>query len=128
MGNEIKGLDQDQKNILIVYSLYSNQKLRTYLQYTAACALFFYLTKKEFFKYNLNELLVYDYKEARKYIWESKKFMQDINIVRDYDLLIRARSRSRTSRDVNAHQCSTKGFEYIDLHLKNTKQHDTNSK
>lgn len=106
-------LDRDQESILAVYSFYTHESNHSYLQYTAACALFYYLTQKEFFNYNLDELLVYDYKESRRYIWEAKKFMADINILRDHNLLIRARSRSKTYRDVNAHQCSEQGHEYI---------------
>ncbi len=110
-------LDTDQKKILIVYSLYTNQTKHSYLQYTAACAVIFYLNKKGIFTYNPNELLVYDYGNSRKYIWEAKKFMNDINVLRDQDLLIRARSKSKTSRDVNAHQCSTKGQAYVKNNL-----------
>jgi hypothetical protein len=106
-------LDRDQELILAVYSMYTHESNHTYLQYTAACALFYYLTQKQFFDYDLDELLVYDYGEQRRYIWEAKKFMSDINILRDEDLLIRARSRSKTYRDINAHQCSDKGHEYI---------------
>ncbi|MDP3453500.1 MAG: hypothetical protein Q8R90_11160 [Bacteroidales bacterium] len=106
-------IDKDQKCILFAYSLYTNEQEYTYLQYTAACALVFYLSQKGFFNYNLNELLVYDYKEERRYIWESKKFMADINILRDNGLLLRARSRSKTSHDVNAHQCTILGHQYV---------------
>ncbi len=105
--------DQDQRRVLYVYSLYTDESKNTYLQYTAACALIYHLSQKGFFDYNLNELLVYDYKEERRYIWESKKFMTDINILRDQQLLLRARSRSKTSHDVNAHQCSIPGHQYI---------------
>lgn len=113
-GNKMPdNLDRDQESILAVYSFYTHESNHSYLQYTAACALFFYLTQKGFFKYNLDELLVYDYKESRRYIWEAKKFMADINILRDHNLLIRARSRTKTYRDVNAHQCSDLGHEYI---------------
>ena len=107
-------LDRDQELILAVYSFYTKEKDHSYLQYTAACAIFYYLTQKGYFIYNLKELLVYDYNESRRYIWEAKKFMNDINVIRDHDLLIRARIRSKTYRDVNAHQCSTAGHWYID--------------
>lgn len=106
-------IDKDQMGVLYAYSLYSNEQEYTYLQYTAACALIFYLSQKGLFNYNLNELLVYDYKEERRYIWESKKFMTDINILRDKGLLLRARSRSKASHDVNAHQCTVLGHQYI---------------
>lgn len=110
---ETFSIDKDQVNILYVYSLYSNQLHNSYLQYTAACALMFHLTTKGIFDYNTEELLVYDYKDERRYIWEAKKFMSDINVLRDHSLLIRARVPSEKSRDVNAHQCSIKGHEYL---------------
>ncbi len=113
-------LDEDQKYILMVYSLYTDEANLTYLQYTAACALIYYLSKEGFFKYNLEELLVYDYLENRLYIWESKKFMTDINVLRDQGFLIRARCKSKNTRDVNAHQCSGKGREYLNFLLKNS--------
>lgn len=106
-------IDDDQKKVLYIYSLYSDERHNTYLQYTAACALVYYITSEGVFQYNKEEYLVYDYKEDRRYIWESKKFMSDINILRDHGLLIRARSRSKTSRDVNAHQCTTEGHHYL---------------
>lgn len=114
-----KSLDQDQEYILAVYSFYTDEAEHTFLQYTAACAVFYYLTKEGFFEYNLDELLVYDYKESRRYIWEAKKFMADINILRDHGYLIRVRSRSKTYRDVNAHQCSVAGHAYIKNRQKN---------
>ncbi len=113
-------IDKDQMGVLYAYSLYTNEQEHTYLQYTAACALIFYLSQKGSFNYNLNELLVYDYKEERRYIWESKKFMTDINILRDKGLLLRARSRSKTSHDVNAHQCTVIGQQYISSILETT--------
>jgi hypothetical protein len=109
-------LDEDQELILAVYSFYSNEAEHTYLQYTAACALIYFLTNREkdkMFNYELNELLVYDYKDSRRYIWEAKKFMNDINVLRDHKFLIRARSRSKTYRDVNAHQCSNEGHKFL---------------
>jgi hypothetical protein len=114
-------LDDDQKHILMVYSLYTDEVNLSYLQYTAACALIFYLSKEGFFKYNQEELLVYDYLESRLYIWESKKFMTDINILRDHGFLIRARCKSKNTRDVNTHQCSEEGREYLNHVLKNSK-------
>ncbi|MCP4123825.1 MAG: hypothetical protein GY751_18910 [Bacteroidetes bacterium] len=96
-----------------MYSLYSNESDLSYFQYTAACAVFYFLTQHDLFPYDINALLIYDYKKARRYIWEDKKFMSDINILRDQNLLIRSRAKSRTSRDVNAHQCSNRGQSYI---------------
>ncbi|MCK5764813.1 MAG: hypothetical protein KAH26_02465 [Bacteroidales bacterium] len=114
-------LDRDQELILAVYSFYTKESDHSYLQYTAACAIFYYLTQKGYFDYNLNELLVYDYKESRRYIWEAKKFMKDINVLRDHDYLIRARSRSKTYRDINAHQCSGAGHVHIEEKRKSSK-------
>jgi hypothetical protein len=71
-------LDKDQQYILAVYSFYTHENECAYLQDAAACAIFYYLTKEGFFHYNLNELLVYDYKNYRCYIWEAKKFMADM--------------------------------------------------
>ena len=113
INTQLPPLDQDQKLVLAVYDLYSNQQEHTYLQYTAICALIFHLIQKGVFTYPDDELLVYDYKEQRRYIWEAKKFMADINILRDHGYLLRARSRSKTSRDVNAHQCTTAGHEFL---------------
>ena len=118
-------LSKDQESILSVYYLYTSKHKYTYLQYTAACALMYFLTQKNIFNYDLDETLVYDYKEERRYIWESKDFMEDINILRDKDYLIRARSRSKTYRDVNAHQCSSKGINYIDKKIKESKDFKT---
>ncbi|MCD4724764.1 MAG: hypothetical protein K8R63_07960 [Bacteroidales bacterium] len=118
------GLDPDQELILAVYSFYTQESNHSYLQYTAACAIFYYLTQKNYFDYKLNELLVYDYKESRRYIWEAKKFMKDINVLRDHDYLIRARSRSKTYRDVNAHQCSKAGHKHIEEKRKSSKKFD----
>jgi len=112
MGQQ-SSLDRDQKLICGLYDLYTSQEENSYLQYTAACVLFYYLTKKGHFSYSPDAPLVYDYLGQRAYIWEDKKFMADINIVRDAEYLIRARARSATSRDVNAHQCSTKGKTFI---------------
>jgi hypothetical protein len=123
--NTNHALDRDQELILAVYSFYTDEKDHIYLQYTAACAIFYYLTRKGYFNYALNELLVYDYKEWRRYIWEAKKFMKDINDIRDLNYLIRARSRSKTYRDVNAHQCSAQGKEYIEEKRKNDKEFDS---
>jgi len=117
--NKIEPMNKNRDLILAVYSLYTNEANHSYLQYTAACAIFYHLTTKEVFEYNLNELLVYDYKESRRYIWEAKEFMKDINVVRDHNYLIRARSKSKTYRDVNAHQCSTVGHQYIEDKRKN---------
>jgi len=106
-------LSKDQESILIVYYLYTSKSKNIYLQYTAGCILMYFLTQKEIFNYDLEETLVYDYKEERRYIWEAKDFMEDINILRDKNYLIRARSKSQTSLDVNSHQCSSGGINYI---------------
>lgn len=111
--DQLSSLDRDQMLICGLYDLYTSQEENKYLQYTAACVLFYYLTKKGHFSYSLDAPLVYDYLGQRAYIWEDKKFMADINIVRDAECLIRARARSATSRDVNAHQCSAKGKAFI---------------
>jgi len=115
-------LSKDQELILLTYYIFTNKSEFTYLQYTAACALIFFLTQKEYFEYNKDEILVYDYKEERRYIWEAKAFMEDINLLRDKDCLIRARSRSETYRDVNAHKCSSKGLKYIQGKIKDSRE------
>lgn len=111
---KIADLDLEQRSILYVYSLYTLEEKYSYLQYTAACALIYHLTKQGLFTYNTEELLYYDYLDKRHYIWESKKFMTDINILRDHGFLTRARLNSKLGRDVNAHQCSTLGKEYVE--------------
>ncbi len=65
-------LDNDQKGVLIVYSLYTNQLKHKYLQYSAPSALIFYLNKKGIFSSNPNELLVYDYLGSGKYTYKAK--------------------------------------------------------
>jgi len=110
----MNGLDKDQFGLLYTYSLYSNEAKNQYLQYTAACALAYYLSQNKKFNYNLEELLVYDYLKQRLYIWESKKFMADINTLRGLNLLNRARCRSKTSKDINAHQCTRRGLKYLE--------------
>ncbi|MFX0067027.1 MAG: hypothetical protein ACFFC7_33255 [Candidatus Hermodarchaeota archaeon] len=107
-------LDMDQKKVLFVYSLYSNELKLVFLQYTAILVICFYLMKKGLFPNYKDQLLVYDYKNSRRYLWEDKKFMADINILRDHDTLIRARARSKEYRDVNSHQCSTIGQKFLD--------------
>lgn len=127
----IKDLDADQKAILYVYSKYSSEKDAAYLQYTAALVLFYFLMKKGIFPSYKEQLLVYDYKDSRRYMWEDKKFMSDINIIRDFGFLDRSRLKTADYRDMNAHYCTNKGHEYIhegkaetidlkaiDLHLK----------
>lgn len=109
----MKPLDIDQKTILYVYSKYSSEKYLGYLQYTAALALFFYLMKKGIFPAYKDQLLVYDYKDSRRYMWEDKKFMNDINIVRDHGFLNRARLKTDSYRDMNAHYCTTQGTEFV---------------
>ncbi len=106
-------MDKDQEIILFVYSLYSSEEEISYLQYTAALVLFFYLKEKGHLPNYKNQLLLYDYKESRRYLWEDKKFMNDINIVRDHGYLIRSRVKTSDFRDVNAHQCSTSGKKYV---------------
>lgn len=107
-------LDDDQKSILYVYSKYSNEKDAIYLQYTAALVLFYYLMRKGIFPKYKEQLLVYDYKDSRRYMWEDKKFMADINHLRDFDFLSRARLKTACYRDMNAHYCTHKGLEYIE--------------
>ena len=106
-------LDVDQKTILYVYSKYSSEQDLGYLQYTAALVLFFYLMRKGVFPSYKDQLLVYDYKDSRRYMWEDKKFMADINIVRDHGFLNRARLKTDSYRDLNAHYCTTKGAEFV---------------
>lgn len=100
--------------ILYVYALYSSEKNHVYLQYTAALVVFYYLTRKGHFKdYKETQLLVYDYKDSRRFMWEDKTFMNDINFVRGYDYLSRARVKTSDYRDINAHQCTEKGADFI---------------
>lgn len=106
-------LDADQLLILYVYSKYSSESECKYLQYTAALALFFYLMGKGVFKNYKHQLLVYDYKDSRRFLWEDKKFMRDINVLRDHGFLSRARLKTENYRDLNAHQITDKGKEFI---------------
>lgn len=106
-------LDSDQLRILYVYSHYSSEKECNYLQYTAALVLFFYLMQKGIFKDYRHQLLVYDYKDSRRFLWEDKKFMSDINIIRDHGFLSRARLKTEDYRDLNAHQITNLGDEFI---------------
>jgi len=106
-------MDNDQEIILYVYSLYSSEEKLSYLQYTAALAIFFYLMEKGYLPNYQHQLLLYDYKDTRRYLWEDKKFMNDINIVRDHDFLSRSRVQTTDYRDINAHQCTKKGEEYL---------------
>lgn len=114
-------LDRDQELILVIYYLYtgsySYKTIDSYLKYPAALSIIYYLTQKGFFNCNLNEFIQYDYMGSKKYIWEAKKIMNDINIIRDYGYLIRARSRSKTYSDVNAHQCTIEGAVYFQRRL-----------
>lgn len=105
--------DPDQHAVLYVYSLYSSEKENNYLQYTAALVIFYYLMQKGHFKNYTHELLVYDYKDSRRFMWEDKKFMNDINKIRSFDYLNRARVRTINYRDINAHQCTSKGAKYM---------------
>jgi hypothetical protein len=110
---KINALDKDQLSLLYVYHLYAPEEKSTYLQYTAACALVYYLCVNGHFGYNTDELLNYDYLGKRLYIWESKKFMTDVNVLRDQGYLTRARLNSNAGRDVNAHQCTVNGSHHI---------------
>ena len=114
-------LDADQQAILYVYSKYSSEKNTQYLQYTAALVLFYYLMSKGIFPAYKEQLLVYDYKDSRRYMWEDKKFMADINIVRDVDFLNRARLKTENYRDLNAHYCTTLGHRFIELNYQKSK-------
>lgn len=105
--------DKNQLAILFVYDLYRSEEKNEYLQYTAALVIFYFLMKKGFFPDYTEQLLVYDYKDSRRFMWEDKTFMSDINKVRGFDYLIRARVRSSEFRDMNAHQCTPAGAEYI---------------
>ncbi len=109
-------MDQDQQKILYVYSLYANETGLSYLQYTAALAIFFHLKNKGHFPKYKDSLLLYDYKDARRYVWEDKKFMADINIVRDEGFLNRSRVKTKDYRDINAHQCTEAGRKYVASH------------
>lgn len=108
-----ENLDKDQRKILFILSLYSSEEELTFLQYTGWLALSYYLMKKGFFPNYKNQLLIYDYKSNRRYIWEDKKFMRDVNILRKKNLVIRAKTRSQDYRDINAHQCSKLGHSYL---------------
>lgn len=107
------GLDNDQKLILAVYSLYTDEAKNTYLQYTAACAIIYYLTRKHFFDYNLNENIQYDYMGSENYIWEAKKFWKDMNILRSMGYLKRSRILNKKYREINLHQCTATGVSYL---------------
>lgn len=106
-------LDQDQQSLLYVYSLYSSYSEVKYLQYTGALVIFFYLMKKNIFPNYQEHLLIYDYKDTRRFLWEDKKFMNDVNIVRNNGFLSRARLRAQNYRDMNAHQCTPAGFQFL---------------
>ena len=107
-------LDRNQKKVLYVYTLYSSEKDLVFFQYTAVLAVCYYLMKQGIFPDYKEQLLVYDYKNSRRYLWEDKTFMNDINVIRDADMLIRARARSKQYRDVNSHQCSELGVQYLE--------------
>ena len=107
-------LDMDQKKILFVYSLYSNEEEMRFIQYTAILVACYYLMKQGLFPNYKEQLLIYDYKNSRRYLWEDKKFMNDINVLRAKDTLIRARVRSQDYRDVNSHQCSKVGIKFLE--------------
>jgi len=70
--------------------------------------------KKGIFPNYKEQLLIYDYKDSRRYLWEDKKFMNDINKLRRNGMLIRARARSKEYRDINSHQCSETGSQFIE--------------
>lgn len=106
-------MDTDQIKVLYVYSLYTSENQLTYLQYTAALAIFFYLMEKGHFPNYQHQLLLYDYKDSRRYLWEDKKFMQDVNIIRDRGFLNRSRVKTTDYRDINAHQCTENGQNFI---------------
>jgi hypothetical protein len=105
--------NKNQLAILYVYTLYTSEKTNDYLQYTAALVIFYYLMQKGYFPDYNEQLLIYDYKDSRRFMWEDKTFMNDINVVRSFDYLNRARVRSSEFRDMNAHQCTQKGELYI---------------
>lgn len=107
-------LTQNQIICLCIYELYSSEKDIRYLQYTGMLAIAYYLMKQGVFgdEY-IDDILIYDYLDARRYLWEDKQFMQDINTLRDKKLLIRSRIRTLAYRDYNAHQISQKGSEYL---------------
>ncbi len=113
-------LDNDQKIILYVYSRYSSEKELTFLQYTAALVIFYYLKQQGVFPEYDEQLLVYDYKDSRRFLWEDKKFMNDINVVRDHGFLNRARLKTAEYRDLNAHYCTISGAKAISDHFGHT--------
>jgi len=106
-------LDEDQKKILFIYSLYSSEEQLRFMQYTGILSICYYLMQQGIFPNYKEQLLIYDYKADRRYLWEDKKFMNDINVLRKYNTLIRARARSKEYRDVNSHQISKLGIQYI---------------
>lgn len=115
--------DKNQLAILFVYSLYTSEYKNEYLQYTAGLVIFYYLMKKGCFTDYKEQLLVYDYKDSRRFMWEDKTFMNDINIVRSFNYLNRARVHSSDFRDMNAHQCTQRGADYIEqLHYEMTSE------
>lgn len=105
---------QDQMLCLYIYELYSSEKKIRYLQYTGMLAVTYYLMKQGLFDNRyVDDILIYDYLDARRYVWEDKQFMRDINILRDDKLLIRSRIRTLAYRDYNAHQISQAGSDYL---------------
>ncbi|MBN2653444.1 MAG: hypothetical protein JXR63_13780 [Spirochaetales bacterium] len=108
-----KTLTKNQEQVLFVYSLYTSEESHKYLQYTAALAIFYKLMVDGFFKDYNDEILLYDYKEYRRFLWEDKTFMNDINILRAHKFLKRARVRTATYRDINAHQITSGGENFI---------------
>lgn len=106
-------LDDDQRKILFLLSLYSSEEELVFLQYTGWLVISFYIMTKGLLPNYKEQLLVYDYKCDRRYLWEDKKYMDDVNVLRRAGLVIRARSRSQEYRDINAHQCSKLGHEYL---------------
>jgi len=61
----------------------------------------------------VTDILIYDYLDSRRYLWEDKVFMNDINILRQHGLLKRARVRTAGYRDYNSHQITLSGIDHI---------------
>ncbi len=110
-----KELTDNQRKILFILSLYSSEEELEFLQYTGWLTLAYFIMTKGLLPGYKEQLLVYDYKTDRRYLWEDKTYMDDVNILRQKKLVIRARSRSSEYRDINAHQCTTFGKQYLDF-------------
>jgi hypothetical protein len=109
-------LTDNQRRVLGLYARYSDPDAHRYMQYTAMLALCYLLMREGHLPGYADDILLYDYKDVRRHLWESKAFMVDVNILRDHDLLLRARVRTAEYRDINAHQCTPTGLAWLRAH------------